>query len=118
MQINTHIKFLYFWSWWWRYAVNYFWEQTWIRSVSTVTRRGWTIRVWFPVGSVKGIFSLHHHNQISSGAHLVSYPVGTIVLTTWVNWLGHEADHSPPCSAEVKAAWHDTSTLPYTFVLW
>jgi hypothetical protein len=29
-----------------------------------------------------------------------------------IKWWGHEADHSPPCSAEVKNAWSYTSTPP------
>jgi hypothetical protein len=35
----------------------------------------WGSRVRFPVGA--GNFSLHHHVQNSSGAHPVSYPMGT-----------------------------------------
>jgi hypothetical protein len=31
---------------------------------------------------------------------------------------GHEADHSPPCSAEVKNAWRYTSTPQYVFMSW
>jgi hypothetical protein len=29
---------------------------------------------------------------------------------------GHEADHSPPTSAEVKKIWIYTSTPPYAFM--
>jgi hypothetical protein len=32
--------------------------------------------------------------------------------------LGREADHSLPCSAEVKNAWSYTSTPQYTFMVW
>jgi hypothetical protein len=31
---------------------------------------------------------------------------------------GRKADHSPPCSAEVKNAWSYTSTLQYAFTTW
>jgi len=31
---------------------------------------------------------------------------------------GRKADHSPPCSAEVKNAWVYTSTPLYTFTAW
>jgi hypothetical protein len=31
---------------------------------------------------------------------------------------GREADHSPPSSAEVKNAWHYTSTPQYAFMVW
>jgi hypothetical protein len=29
-----------------------------------------------------------------------------------VKWLGHEADHSPPSTADIKNAWSYTSTPP------
>jgi hypothetical protein len=32
--------------------------------------------------------------------------------------LGHEADHSPPSSAQVKNAWSYTSTPQYIFMAW
>jgi hypothetical protein len=32
-----------------------------------------------------------------------------------VQWLGREADHSPPTSAEVKNTWIYTSSAPYVF---
>jgi hypothetical protein len=31
---------------------------------------------------------------------------------------GHEADHSPPTSAQVKKTWTYTSTPPYIFMVW
>jgi hypothetical protein len=34
------------------------------------------------------------------------------VTSTRVKWLGHEAEHSAPSSAEVKNAWSYTSTPP------
>jgi hypothetical protein len=33
-----------------------------------------------------------------------------------VNWLKHEADHSPPTSAEVRNMWIYTLTPPYAFM--
>jgi hypothetical protein len=52
-------------------------------------------------GSVPGstIFSLLHSIQTISGA---SYSMGTGGFSPEVKWQGHEADHSPPTSAEVK----------------
>jgi len=35
-----------------------------------------------------------------------------VALSLGVKWPGHEADHSPPPSAEVKNAWICTSTPP------
>jgi hypothetical protein len=37
-------------------------------------------------------------------------------LSPGVKWPGHEADHSPPASAEVKKTWVYTSTPPYVFM--
>jgi hypothetical protein len=37
-------------------------------------------------------------------------------LSSWVKWLGREADHSHPTSAEVKKMWIYISTPPYTFM--
>jgi hypothetical protein len=54
--------------------------------------------------------------QTGSGAHPVSYPMGTGVLFPGVKLQGSEADHSPPTSAEVKKKWIYTSTPPYTFI--
>jgi hypothetical protein len=50
---------------------------------------------------------------VSSGAHPDSHLMGTKTLSP-----GHEADHSPSSSAEVKNAWSYTSTPPYTFMVW
>jgi hypothetical protein len=34
----------------------------------------------------------------------------------YVKHSGHEADHSPPSSAELKNAWSYTSTFQYVFM--
>jgi hypothetical protein len=47
-------------------------------------------------------FSLHHRVQTGSGAHPASYPMGTRGSFPGVKLPEHEADHSPPSSAEVK----------------
>jgi hypothetical protein len=39
-------------------------------------------------------------------------------LSLGVKRQGHEADHSPPSSAEVKNAWSYTSTPQYVFMAW
>jgi hypothetical protein len=38
----------------------------------------------------------------SSRAHLVSYPISTVVLGRGIKWPGGDADHSPPSTIEVK----------------
>jgi hypothetical protein len=61
-----------------------------------------------PVPGKAGTFStasrpaLVHHTQWEPG----------------VRRPGHETDHSPPSSADVKNAWCCTSTPPYTFMAW
>jgi hypothetical protein len=71
-------------------------------SVGTALRYGLddrSSRVRFPAGA--GNFSLHHRVQNGFGAHPASYPVGTTGSSLGVEWLGREADHSPPSSADV-----------------
>jgi hypothetical protein len=57
-------------------------------------------RVRFPAGA--GNFSLHHRVQNGSGAHPASYPMGNTGSFPEAKRLGHDADHLPPSSAEVK----------------
>jgi hypothetical protein len=61
-----------------------------------------------------GNFSLHHRVQTGSGAHPVSYPMGTTpgAFSLEVKRLGREADHPPPSTSEVKNAWNYTSAPP------
>jgi hypothetical protein len=43
--------------------------------------------------------------------------MGTVALSPGVRRLGHEADHSPPTTAEVENKWiYYTSTPPYVFM--
>jgi hypothetical protein len=55
-------------------------------------------------------FSPCHRVLTGSGAHPASYPLGTGGLSLVVEHPRHEADHSPPSSAEVKNSWSYTST--------
>jgi hypothetical protein len=57
-------------------------------------------RVRLPAGA--GNFSLHYRVQNGSGAHPASYPRVLGALSLGVKRPGHEDDHSPPSSAEVK----------------
>jgi len=57
-----------------------------------------------------GIFSLRHCIQTGTGATLPHILWVPGALTPGVKHPGHEPDHSPPCSAEVKNAWRYTST--------
>jgi len=64
--------------------------------------------------SIPGCYSV----QTGSAAHPASYPMCVWALSPRVNWLGREADHSPPSSAEVKNGWSCTSSSSYIFVAW
>jgi hypothetical protein len=57
-------------------------------------------RVRFPAGAWN--FSIHLHAQNGSGAHPAPYPMGKRGSFPGVKRPGHEADHSPPSSTEVK----------------
>jgi hypothetical protein len=59
-------------------------------------------------------FSLRHRVQDKSGAHPVSYPMGTSCSFIGVKWTGREA----PPTDEVKNAWSYISTPPYVFMAW
>jgi hypothetical protein len=50
------------------------------------------------------------HPVTGFGAHAASYPSGIVGFSLGVNWKGHEADHSPPCNAQVRNAWRYNST--------
>jgi hypothetical protein len=75
-------------------------------------RTGWSgIRV--PAGARN--FSLRHRVQNGSGAHPVSYPMGTRCSFLGIKRPRHEVDHSPTSSAEVMNAWSYISTPPYAW---
>jgi hypothetical protein len=63
-------------------------------------------RVRFPARAEN--FSLHYRVQNGSGVHPASYQMGTGGFSLGVKRPGHEADHSPPSSAE----------LQYVFMAW
>jgi len=64
-------------------------------------------RVQFLAEAMMGFFPSCHHIQTGLPG-LLSYVLGALTL-------GCEADHSLPCSAEVKNVWNCTS-IPYIFI--
>jgi hypothetical protein len=72
--------------------------------------------VRFPAGARN--FSLHHRVQNGSGANPVSYPMGIRGTFFGVKRPGHEADHSPPSSAEVKECVELYLHSHYAFMAW
>jgi hypothetical protein len=65
-----------------------------------------------------GNFSLHNPSRPVLGPTQppVQWVPGAISLG--VKWPENEADHSPPCSTEVKYVWSYTSTPQYAFKAW
>jgi hypothetical protein len=61
---------------------------------------GWTARVRFPVGTRH--IPVFHEVKTGYEAHPASHPMETGGFSLGVKRPGHEADHSPPSSAEVK----------------
>jgi hypothetical protein len=61
---------------------------------------GWTAGVRCPTEARD--FSVFHSVKTGFVAHSISYPMGTGAFTPAVKRPGHETDHSPPHSAEVK----------------
>ena len=60
-------------------------------------------------------FSLPQNVYTDSGFHPASYSVPK-VLSLGAKWVGREADHSPPSSAEFKTEWCYTSAPPNCLV--
>jgi len=65
-----------------------------------------------------GFLSLRYRVQTGSVAHPASCPMGTGGSYLGVKRPGHEADHSPPSSAEVINAWSYLSTPQYVIMVW
>jgi hypothetical protein len=79
---------------------------------------GWMTWVRFLAGAMMG-FSLCHHIQNGSGAHLASYTMSTGEggSSPTVKQPRHEAHHSPPSSGKVKNAWSYIPT-PSHIMMW
>jgi hypothetical protein len=63
-----------------------------------------------------GDFSFRHRVLTGSGAQTAYYAMDTRGSIPGGKTTGHEADHSPPSSAEVKNAWNCNSTSQYAFM--
>jgi hypothetical protein len=80
---------------------------------------GWTIAILgFDSRRGLGIFLFTAPSRTALGP--TQAPIQRIpgALSLWVKRPGREADHSPPCSAELKNAWSYTSTPPYVSTAW
>jgi hypothetical protein len=70
------------------------------------------------LGRGRDYFSLRHHTQTGSGAHPVSYLMGTGGSYPRVKQPEGEGDHSPHFGAEVKKLWSCTYPSSYVFMAW
>jgi hypothetical protein len=74
----------------------------------------WGAGVWILAGA-RFLSSPHHSDRLWGSTSLLSNRYQELFL--WeVKWPGHEVDHSPPTSAEVKNMWIYTSTPTYAFM--
>jgi hypothetical protein len=73
--------------------------------------KGWEFQV--PVGIIFLPFML---SRLVPGVHPASYTMCIGALPPGVKRPGHEADPSPPTSAEVRNTWTCRSTSPYIFM--
>jgi len=62
-----------------------------------------------------GNFCLRSASKKNSGAHPVSFLMGTRAVIPTVKLQDRGTDHSTPSSAEVKNAWSYNSTPPIRF---
>jgi len=65
-----------------------------------------------------GIFLVTTASRTALGSTQPPIPWVPAALYLGVSRPGREADHSPPCSAEVKNEWSYNSTPQYAFVSW
>jgi hypothetical protein len=84
------------------------WHSDWLRA-------GW-LGGWSssPSGGKIFHFSMLSRPPLGLTQHPIQWALET--LSPEVKRQEHEADHSPPTSAEVKKTWVYTSTLPYAFM--
>jgi hypothetical protein len=88
-------------------------------SVGIAPATGWTIGILgFDSRRGLGIFFFTTTSRTALGPTKPPIQWVTGALSLGVKWLGREADHSFPSSAEVDNAWSYTSTPQYVFMAW
>jgi hypothetical protein len=63
-------------------------------------------------------FSLFHNIQTGSESHPASCVMSTGAISLGVKQPGHEVDHSPPCSTEVRDVWSYIFTFLHILTAW
>jgi hypothetical protein len=87
---------------------------------SSVVQRwatGWLIKLFESLQGL-GIFLFTTASRLTLGPTQPSIQEVPGAVSLGVKRPGHEADHSPPSSAEVKNVWSYTSTSQYAFMVW
>jgi hypothetical protein len=79
---------------------------------------GWTTGLQFSAGAKMGIFLFATMSRPGLGPTQTPIQCVSGILIPEVKWLGHEADHLPPSSSEIKNVWSYTSTPQYAFMAW
>ena len=83
------------------------WVQIFVESGSArqLSRYSGILVSWLDSRQRKSLQNVH----TGSGAHPASFSVNTL---TWIQRPGHEVNHSPPSSAEVKNLWSYSPPAP------
>lgn len=71
---------------------------------------------WGSIPSKGRCFSVPHHIQAISGAHPVSYPLGTPCYLPGGRMSEHKPGQLPQSSGKMKKAWNCFCIIPY--ILW
>jgi len=95
------------------------WIKKWYKGLLSYTQSvqqvGYGLDNW---GSIPGIFLLTTVSRPALGPTLPPMKWVPCVVFLQVKQQGHDTDHSPPSSAEVKNVWSHTSTLEHVFLVW
>jgi hypothetical protein len=77
---------------------------------------GWMTAIWFPSRAGNFSFTAAFRPALEPTQPPIQWVPGA--LCVGVKPLGHEAEHPPPFSAEIKNAWSYSWTPPYVFMAW
>jgi hypothetical protein len=94
---------------------------TYLESSSVGTATGYEVDdratgIQFLAEARKLLFSTMSRQALGSTQPHIQCKRGTFSLK--IKWLGCEANHSPPSTADIKNAWIYSSTPPNTFMMW
>jgi hypothetical protein len=79
-----------------------------------MTAKDWTTGIRLPVGAGIFLFAITSRSTLGPTQAPMKWVPGALSLE--VKLPGHETDHTPPCSAEVKDEWNCTCNPPCVFM--